>query len=829
MGAPAFQRLGEFELLRELGRGGMGVVYEAVQTSLGRHVALKVLGPGLGLTPQAVTRFRREAAAAAKLHHTNIVPVYATGEEDGTHFYAMELVEGPSLDRVLKQLRESGGKATEAPLPGGQTIAYAEGPGPAAEAAGLSSSSLSSGGQYFDAVARMVAGVADALDYAHKQGVVHRDIKPANLLLAPDGRLSLNDFGLARMLEQPGMTVTGEFLGTPAYMSPEQITGGRVPTDHRTDVYSLGATLYELLTLRPPFAGMSRDQVLAQILHKEPTPPRKVNPRVPVDLETICLKCLEKDPDRRYPTAGALAEDLRRFLNRFAISAKRAGPVARAVKWARRQPGLAAALAGMLLALVAVGFFAWQSHRTEHLRRDELRRAALDKAMTAALIGDFDAAKRATTEAQRLGAEEWEVWLLNGFLNFHTGRTKEALADFRQAVELRPDSMMAQSLLSYAYGAVAEWSKTQETLQRLESLTPRTTEDRLFKGFALASILPESGLPLMDEAIRERPSTIAYLLRAGPRARRAEDTAAVADAEAAVDDAELAKRLLPDRNPVALTSNVYARLVAATAYRVHGQMLKSDEALRPADHDLEILKNFPENPEAVWARVTHRMYSDYLAGRVTDVVAEFRSARERIGIDSILWGEALNLFRLGRDREALEVLDASRRGEYAAFLHAFLLREVHDDLARARAAMNQIPIRDGDTSTWVRRYNHLLLLGETGAAAKEARTFRQSGQTLFWYPQALAEVMVNYFADDGRATEGDLIRACGGRRMMECNGYHSIGLRHLVEGERHGAKTLFRSSADTLSVGASAWHYSVTFLTRMERDAQWPRWIPVKK
>src|SRR5262249_7974345 len=163
----------------------------------------------------------------AKLHHTNIVPVYATGEEDGTHFYAMELVEGPSLDRVLKQLRENGGKATESPPPGGQTIAYTEGPGPAAEAAGLNSSPLSSRGQYFDAVARMVAGVADALDYAHKQGVVHRDIKPANLLLAPDGRLSLNDFGLARMLEQPGMTVTGEFLGTPAYMSPEQITGGR--------------------------------------------------------------------------------------------------------------------------------------------------------------------------------------------------------------------------------------------------------------------------------------------------------------------------------------------------------------------------------------------------------------------------------------------------------------------------------------------------------------------------------------------------------------------------------------------------------------------------
>src|SRR5262249_20859966 len=155
---------------------------------------------------------------------------------------------------------------------------------------GLSSSSLGSGGGYFDTVAGRVADVADALDHAHQQGVIHRDIKPSNLLLSPAGPLNVNDFGLARVLEQPGMTMTGEFVGTPAYMSPEQIAAGRTPLDHRTDLYSLGATLYELLTLQPPFTGERRDQVLAQILHKEPKALRRVNPRVPVDLETICLK-----------------------------------------------------------------------------------------------------------------------------------------------------------------------------------------------------------------------------------------------------------------------------------------------------------------------------------------------------------------------------------------------------------------------------------------------------------------------------------------------------------------------------------------------------------
>lgn len=353
--------LGDFELLRQIGRGGMGIVYEAWQKSQNRRLALKVLNGGLGLTHRAVERFRREAEAAARLHHTNIVPVYTTGVVDDTYFYAMELVDGPSLDQVLARLRS--GPHQEPPPPGAsapdrsngtpppgpaETVAYQRersaplsddtGPLPAWSPTSSSALDSGSGGPYFDTVARMAAEVAEALDYAHRSAIVHRDIKPSNLLLSPDGRVSLNDFGLARVLEQPGMTMTGEFVGTPMYMSPEQIAAGRAPLDHRTDVYSLGATLYELLTLRPPFSGERRDQVIAQIHHKEPRPPRRINTRVPVDLETICLKALEKDPVRRYQTAGAMAEDLRRYVNRYAVAARRTGPVGRLVKWSRRNP-----------------------------------------------------------------------------------------------------------------------------------------------------------------------------------------------------------------------------------------------------------------------------------------------------------------------------------------------------------------------------------------------------------------------------------------------------------------------------------------------------------
>ncbi|UCG15936.1 MAG: serine/threonine protein kinase, partial [Phycisphaerales bacterium] len=265
----------------------MGIVYEARQVSLNRKVALKVLSGSFGLSSKAVVRFRREAEAAAKLHHTNIVPIYATGEEDGTHFYAMELIEGPSLNVVVRELRRADrlvqARRGEEPEPEAQAedaeaqaaadltatslppwlletmTSDSASPGAHPSSLGDSSTTLTTASGYFDTVARLIAEVADALDYAHDQGVIHRDIKPSNLLLAPSGRMSINDFGLARMLEQPGMTITGEFMGSPLYMSPEQVTAGRAPLDHRTDIYSLGATLYELLTLEPPFPGTRRD------------------------------------------------------------------------------------------------------------------------------------------------------------------------------------------------------------------------------------------------------------------------------------------------------------------------------------------------------------------------------------------------------------------------------------------------------------------------------------------------------------------------------------------------------------------------------------------
>jgi serine/threonine protein kinase len=382
---PGPKRLGDFELIRELGRGGMGVVYEARQISLKRRVALKVLPPAIGLTQQARRRFEREAQAAAKLHHTNIVPVHAIGEDEGHHFYAMDLIEGQSLDHGLRQLVNEGSNALLAET---VTRAASELPRqprssreskPTMTRGGDSSTSLgdtSAGSRpWFDAVAKLIAEVAAALDYAHGRGVIHRDIKPANLMLSSEGRLCITDFGLARIVQEPGMTVSGSFLGTPAYMSPEQIAAGRVRLDHRTDVYSLGGVLYEMLTLQRPFVGESREEVLSAIMAKDPRSPRKLNGKIPQDLETICLKAMEKDPDRRYATAGEFAHDLKQYVQGGLIAARRAGPLRRARKMIRRHP-IAAVTAMAAIVVALIGSYAWRA--SSHGAAESAQRALSD-------------------------------------------------------------------------------------------------------------------------------------------------------------------------------------------------------------------------------------------------------------------------------------------------------------------------------------------------------------------------------------------------------------------------------------------------------------------
>ncbi|QEH33000.1 Serine/threonine-protein kinase pkn5 [Aquisphaera giovannonii] len=392
---PSSERLGDFRILREIGRGGMGVVYEAEQGSLGRRVALKVLPPGRLAGEEPLRRFEREAQAAARLHHTNIVPVFGSGREQGCAYYVMQLIRGRGLDRVIEELARlrrslgapADGEATvaghdpeEAPQPGaiarsmlsgrfekadgppgGADAADAPTPPPAESEAGAASDSVSTSTasdlHLARGVARVGIQVAEALAYAHRQGVLHRDIKPSNLLLDEAGDVWVADFGLAKLAEGDDLTHTGEVVGTLRYMAPERFRG---EGDGRSDQYSLGLTLYELLALRPAFDAPDRARLVRLVMEGDPPPLRKVAPSVPADLATIVAKAMSRRPEDRYPTAGALADDLRRWRDGSPISARPVGPLERLAKWARRNPALAAStgvaigLAASLIAALAI-------------------------------------------------------------------------------------------------------------------------------------------------------------------------------------------------------------------------------------------------------------------------------------------------------------------------------------------------------------------------------------------------------------------------------------------------------------------------------------------
>ncbi len=395
--------LGDFRIVRRIGRGGMGIVYEAVQLSLGRRVALKVLPFAAAVDPTHLQRFKNEAQAAAQLHHTNIVPVYAVGSERGVHYYAMQLIEGQNLADVIRAMRPAeksqGQPITSEPITTDELVATVT-----AVAAELSTQRATRSENYYRMVAELAIQAAEALEHAHQFGVIHRDVKPANLMVDARGNVWVADFGLAQFHTGVGLTRTGDLLGTLRYMSPEQAAGQGAPLDARTDVYSLGATLYELLTLEPLFDGNEHHRLLRQILNDEPKPPRTVDPAVPAELETIVLKAVSKNPADRYPTAKQLADDLRRFLDNRPILARRPTLAQRLKKWARRHPSFIAASVVLLLlvatgSLVAAALIRVEQRKAEAAYEREKQRAQEAEAR-------FRLAKRSVDEMIQVSEEE---------------------------------------------------------------------------------------------------------------------------------------------------------------------------------------------------------------------------------------------------------------------------------------------------------------------------------------------------------------------------------------------------------------------------------------
>jgi serine/threonine protein kinase/tetratricopeptide (TPR) repeat protein len=469
--------LGDYRMLREVGRGGMGVVYEAEQISLGRRVALKVLPFAAVLDQRQLARFKNEAQAAAQLHHPNIVPVFSVGCERGVHFYAMQYIEGQSLEQMVRELRQRQrfsqslklGADLPSTLPGATPVLSQAEPPTEASSAGSTRCGRSTQRQYrvsgeprscharehYQTVARLGIEAAEALEHAHGIGIVHRDIKPSNLLLDETCKLWITDFGLARFQTDAGLTVSGELVGTVRYMSPEQLRCKPGLVDQRTDIYSLGATLYELATLRAAFPTDNPQELMRQIEGAEPASPRRIDRFIPKDLETIILKAMSKLREDRYTTAADMAADLRRFLAGRPALARRPTRLERACRWAQRHTRLVAAsttMAALLLGSLTIGMLllARQKDRTERAlleARENFDRAE-ENLQQACQVVDLFCTRVAGQLADAPGFQPLRQELLNSALGY-----------YRDFIDQAADNAEVHTELARAYFRVGEISE----------------------------------------------------------------------------------------------------------------------------------------------------------------------------------------------------------------------------------------------------------------------------------------------------------------------------------------------------------------------------------
>jgi len=452
VGATCPEQIGDYKIIREVGRGGMGIVYEAEQQSLGRRVALKVLPTSAVLSKSTIERFRRESRAAAKLHHSNIVPVFGVGEQDGLHYYVMQFIQGVGLDEILLQLADSKRdllfQGTET-HPNDTQASETSTDSSKLAARTLSSSDgekQPSGSEdriYWHRVALIGMQLANALHFAHSQGVLHRDLKPANVLLDMDGTVWLTDFGLAQATDDSNLTRSGDIVGTLRYLAPERLRG---ECSRQSDVYGLGITLYELVTFAPAFAENDRATLIRQIVQQDPKRPRSINHNVPRDLETIILKAIEKEATRRYESAEALADDLSRFLGDRPIRARRVVWVEQAWRWCRRNP-MVATLSSVVCLLMLGLTFAWGMFSWVRNDRDRARTAEIRAEQARAVANREEAIAQSRSHLARA------IGYRHGT---EPGRKTKVLSEISQALTFAPPESIRFDLRNEAIAALAQ-------------------------------------------------------------------------------------------------------------------------------------------------------------------------------------------------------------------------------------------------------------------------------------------------------------------------------------------------------------------------------------
>lgn len=766
--APRFPaRFGDYDLLEVVGRGGMGVVYRARQRSLDRIVAVKVLAFGAHAGTELLEHFRTEATAAASLRHPHIVAIHATGVQAGWPYLAMDYVNGPDLAKLV---------ATSARIPAARS-------------------------------ARYVRDVAHAIHFAHEHGVLHRDLKPSNVLLDEQDQPRLTDFGLARRLaDQSQLTLSRPLVGSPGYLPPEQADARLGKVSRRSDVYGLGAILYHLLTGRAPFGAPTSLEMVHQVLNTEATRPRSLDPGVPRDLETICLRCLEKDPARRYATADEVAQELDRFLEGRPTLARPLGLPARAWRWCRRRP-LVVGLA--LLAVIASWLGTNVLQASRELKREQ-RDRAIDAALTAAWAGDSTAARTAITEASRHGARPEWVEMLEGQVALHTLHSDEAMAHFERAVQLAPEGVAPRAMLvsgALWRGDADRWGKA---LAQLDGLEPSTALEYFSLGMALIATGREAerSVTLLERAVQMRPSGISFLALALAEGFCASDSASWELAQRAVDHVNSAELILGSEHPAIRvvrmnTTNVVLRLCPAD---------EQTDALRRAGNAAAALASTTDPI----GHMQRAFYFQFIGDEEVGLVEWEHAARRARTSLFVAWYSAAML-GCGRSDEALRTLDElpPSNDPLTAVARAYLLCDVGRSEEANRIFIDQASRTDCGSSVLMQTIP--LMLGDRARCARESALASQA-------PGIPPDQRALLACLAGSGSWSTLLTDAGTSHVAQGSIHHHIALSCLAEGDRGAAMQHFRASLATQVHWTHPYQWSRAILRRMEGDPTWPPW-----
>ncbi len=791
-------KLGEFRIVREIGRGGMGVVYEAVQSSLGRRVALKVLPANVKLSENALERFHREAHTGGRLHHTNIVPVYAVGEECGINYYAMQLIEGRSLAYFLKTAREEPRNPQDR--------------------------------DHFRRVAWWGQQAAEALAHAHQQGIIHRDIKPGNLLFDKRDNVWIFDFGLARADDDPTITQSGDLLGTIRYMSPEQASGSD-NLDGRTDVYSLGATLYEIASLSPAFEGESREKVLQQVTQVEPRSLRQLASNIPRDLETIIGKCMQKDRRLRYRSAADVAEDLRRFLAGEPILARRTPFHVRVGRWLRRHRGLAAGV--LVVAILATGGLLLAK---EMRRQDGVR--CLQDAYTAIIFDqDYQRGQELLDRAEALGMKSGALHLYRGLIPLLNEQPDLAIPHLQRVRQVDASDPYVGYALARAQIDKGDFYTGQRLWERESARTPETALGWFLRGYALSRHQESGAIDCYNEALKLQPDFVAAILeRASYRGIRMVTEGLRDELTPMLNDLEAIVIFRPN-SAMAYSARAWGWLAADAYARTQPDLRHYHDAwMENCRRDLEQAMKLAHRNDP-------KPYS--VLGAFNRYMGDYQGSASAYGqatrIHQAVWGKpslyylharAIGLHAVGEVETALEEIAPHCEVNpefYSLMLHKAILLAELGRIDEARQVCRQsLKSQRGHATGIFMSAAVMELLGDpkeaqAAVAALEARARESADVTSEYLAEKATEAEIAFFT--GRMDAAGLLASSGDNPGWRCEHAFEVAMREFSQGRREAGLSMLQAATDTGVVFYGEYRFSLVMLERAKADPLWPRWV----